>query len=42
ALHSDVAVLSFSLFNDKRTHAYNLQLRAMADQKGVADIPWMP
>nr|GFA34736.1 hypothetical protein [Tanacetum cinerariifolium] len=39
---ADVAVLSFSLFNDKRTHAYNLQLRAMADQKGVADIPWMP
>ncbi|GKE22183.1 hypothetical protein Tco_1433695, partial [Tanacetum coccineum] len=37
-----VAVLSFSPFNDKRTHAYNLQqLRAMVGQNGVAKIPWM-
>ncbi|GJU02059.1 CDPK-related kinase 4-like protein isoform X2, partial [Tanacetum coccineum] len=30
---TDVAVLSFSSFNDKRTHAYKLQTRAMADQR---------
>ncbi|GKA59666.1 hypothetical protein Tco_0758979, partial [Tanacetum coccineum] len=42
AVITDVAVLSFSPSNDKRTHAYKLQLRAMACQNGVAEIPRMP